>query len=77
MENIKRNYIGITLFCVSIILSFVDLKCALIVNGLGVIAFALTDQITAYIEANEKKHAEKKNFDDALEKVRNEILGKH
>lgn len=68
MEKIKRNYIGITLLCVSFILAFVDLNSSLISSFLGSLAFVYTNQITAYIATVEKKYAEEQAVYDEVEK---------
>ncbi|WAC41521.1 hypothetical protein [Pedobacter sp. SL55] len=76
MEKIKRNYIGITLLCVSFILAFVDLNSSLISSFLGSLAFVYTNQITAYIATVEKKYAEKQAVYDEVERHNNTIFSK-
>jgi hypothetical protein len=62
MGKIKRNYVGVTLLAVCFILAFFDLKSSLITGFLSSLAFAYTNQITSYIAAIEKKHAEEKKI---------------
>ena len=76
MEKIKRNYIGITLLCVSFILAFVDLNSSLITSFLGSLAFAYTNQITEYIAAVEKKYVEEQGFYKEIEKHNDGIFNK-
>lgn len=76
MEKIKRNYIAITLLCMSFILFFVDLHSGIIVNMLSVVAFIFTDNITNYIAAVEKKYAEEQEFYDEVERHNNAIFNK-
>lgn len=76
MEKIKRNYIAITLLCMSLILAFVDLSSSLVASFLGSLAFAYTNQITAYIAAVEKKYAEEQEFYDEVERHNNAIFNK-
>ncbi|MDQ8003767.1 MAG: hypothetical protein REI64_03140 [Pedobacter sp.] len=77
MENIKRNYVFLTLFPLSVILFFIDMKSGIIVYVLSFIAVLTSKQIVGQITKQEKKYAKDKEFYDAVEKYNNEIFDKH
>lgn len=74
MEDIKQNYIAWTLLGVSFILPFIDMKSAIVVNLLAIIAFMCSKGIANFIIKERDQQNKVQEFYDAVKKYQNNFL---
>lgn len=76
-DDIKRNYIGWTLLAFSFLLPLIDMKSAIVVNILCIIAFAFSEEIAKYTMKSKRGDTPLQDFYSEVKKHENNFPSKN